>query len=426
MDDREIVAAIAAGDLTGLANAYDKYAESLYGYSRWMLGDPDDAAAALQDTFIVAAGQVGALSDPRKLRPWLYAVARNECHRRLDTTDAEPGAAEPGESLADTNGGDGRAELRQVVRAALARLAPEEREVLELSLRHDLSGADLAAVLGISRKQTHALAVRARDRLDKALAALIVGRTGRQACPVLDMLLTDWDGRLTVFMSRRIIRHMRHCETCDNRRRGALRPAALSGMTPLAALPNGLRDEILGLCSDHDPEVLAYRGEVTYGAGPFRPNGFPEAISPPGKRMLALSRVAVAACVLVAVAATGVTAALALSGSHPNRPVAAGRSSDPTTASAATSGTYTPAVPSTPASPTSQSPTTSASPVMAVSSAASPTAKPSPTHSATASSTPTPSPSETAQSATPTPSATATVTPTSTPTASPSTSFPQP
>jgi hypothetical protein len=34
MDDREIVAAIVAGDPTGLADAYDQYAESLYGYCR--------------------------------------------------------------------------------------------------------------------------------------------------------------------------------------------------------------------------------------------------------------------------------------------------------------------------------------------------------------------------------------------------------
>ena len=37
MDDREIVAAIVAGDLSGLAAAYDEHAESLYGSCRWML-----------------------------------------------------------------------------------------------------------------------------------------------------------------------------------------------------------------------------------------------------------------------------------------------------------------------------------------------------------------------------------------------------
>ena len=47
MKDREIVAAIAAGDPAGLAGAYDKYAESLYGYCGLLLGGSGRAAAAV-------------------------------------------------------------------------------------------------------------------------------------------------------------------------------------------------------------------------------------------------------------------------------------------------------------------------------------------------------------------------------------------
>ena len=52
-----------------------------------MLNEPEDAADAIQDTFVIAAARLGGLRDPRKLRPWLYAVARNECHRRLRATE---------------------------------------------------------------------------------------------------------------------------------------------------------------------------------------------------------------------------------------------------------------------------------------------------------------------------------------------------
>ena len=88
MRDPEIVAAMAAGDPAGLAGAYDRYAESLYGYCGWMLSEPDRAADTVQDTFLVAAGNLGGLRDPRRLRPWLYAVARNGCHRRLRAGEA--------------------------------------------------------------------------------------------------------------------------------------------------------------------------------------------------------------------------------------------------------------------------------------------------------------------------------------------------
>ena len=270
MRDREIVAAIAAGDLAGLARAYDKYAESLYGYCGWMLSEPDRAADTVQDTFVAAAGNLGGLRDPGRLRPWLYAVARNGCHRRLRAGEA---GLDEAAGLAGRSAGPGddteRAELRGLVRAAMDGLSPGEREVLELGLRHDLSGADLAAVLGVSRNQAHAVASRARGRLEREVGVLLVAHTGRWACPALDLMLYDWDGQLTVPVRKQVARHAGQCDACAFRRRSALRPALLDGMAPPAAFPRGLREKVLRLCADHSPPARAYREEVRQRAGPF-------------------------------------------------------------------------------------------------------------------------------------------------------------
>src|SRR5580658_10952857 len=83
MRDSEVVAAIVAGDPEGLAEAYDRYASPLYTYCRSLLREQADAADAVQDTFVIAASRLAGLRDRNRLRPWLYAVARNECHRRL-------------------------------------------------------------------------------------------------------------------------------------------------------------------------------------------------------------------------------------------------------------------------------------------------------------------------------------------------------
>ena len=71
MGDRDIVAAIIGGDPAGLAAAYDQYAASLHAYCRTLLGEPADAADAVQDTFVVAAAKASGLRDPDRLRPWL-------------------------------------------------------------------------------------------------------------------------------------------------------------------------------------------------------------------------------------------------------------------------------------------------------------------------------------------------------------------
>src|SRR6476646_9317290 len=283
MDDREIVEAIVDGDLSGLAAAYDEYAESLYGYCRWMLAEPEDAADAVENTFVIAAGRLDRLRDPRKLRPWLFAVARNECHSQLrasevglgeDTSLPDP----PADAAADVRGRAERAELTRLVRNALDELSPGEREVIELDLRHDLQGADLAAVLGVPRNQAHDLVTQARGRLEKALGALLVARTGRRACPDLDMLLDGWDGELTPPDRKQIDRHVDQCDICADRVDRMLRPAIEQGMVPLFGPPLELRDEVLQLCTSASPGALSYRREVTQRAGPFRPNGFPEPV----------------------------------------------------------------------------------------------------------------------------------------------------
>jgi RNA polymerase sigma factor (sigma-70 family) len=127
MQDREVVAAIVAGDPDGIAQAYDLYAMPLYSYCRSLLREPADAADAVQDTFLIATAKLGGLRDPGKLRSWLFGVARNECYRRLrsgqatsaldeamDMPAAAGGHASTAESV-DVASAVERAELRQLV-----------------------------------------------------------------------------------------------------------------------------------------------------------------------------------------------------------------------------------------------------------------------------------------------------------------------
>ncbi len=418
MDDREIVAAIVAGDLAGLAVAYDEHAESLYGYCRWMLSEPEDAADAVEETFVIAAGRLGGLRDPRKLRPWLYAVARNECHGRLRAS--EVGLGELGGPPEPPSGGRGgaaeRAELRRLVRTALDGLSPGEREVIELDLRHDLQGADLAAVIGVPRNRAHALASHARGELEKALGTLFVARTGRRACAELDRLLEGWDGQLTASARKLVSRHMEECDACADRSHGALGAAVRYGMAPLAELPPGLREEILDLCADTSPEALSYRREVTQRAGAFLPNGFPQAVRAPRRRMIALSGVA-AVGILVAIMATGIVTVLALTGSHAPRQAAAGADGSSGSASAPASGDAGTAGATSPGeSPASSAPPATSATAAAPASVSPSTAKPSPSRTATSPAPATPTPRFTSHPPTPTATSTATSTATATPT----------
>jgi RNA polymerase sigma factor (sigma-70 family) len=99
--DRDAVAAIMAGNPAGIALVYDRYAAALYGYCQWMLHDSAAAAESLQDTFVLATGTLSELHEPARLRPWLFALARNECRRRIRPGSATPDQADAVNQRAD-------------------------------------------------------------------------------------------------------------------------------------------------------------------------------------------------------------------------------------------------------------------------------------------------------------------------------------
>jgi RNA polymerase sigma factor (sigma-70 family) len=285
MEDPEVVAAIVAGDPAGLAEAYDRYAMPLYSYCRSMLREPADAADAVQDTFLVATAKLRDLRDPAKLRSWLYAVARNECMRRLRAGSALSALEEASDipaQAAEIGTETERVEVQQLVRAAIDGLNPGERDVIELSLISELENDELADALGVSRNHAHALLSRARSQLERSLGALIVARTGRAACSDLDAMLAGWDGQLTVLMRKRISRHIEQCEVCGERKRRELTPALFAGAVPVAALLPGFREQVLRVLADRSPAGLAHRLTVANRAGPFGSQGFPKPVSPPG------------------------------------------------------------------------------------------------------------------------------------------------
>jgi RNA polymerase sigma factor (sigma-70 family) len=404
MQDSEIVAAIVVGDPTGLAAAYDRYAPALHAYCRSLLAEPADAADAVQDTFVVAASKLDGLRDPDRLRPWLYAVARNECHRRLRARARITDLDETGEvtdASPHVGAGAERGELRDLVRSAIAGLNPGEREVIELSLRHELDGPDLAGALGVPLNQAHALASRARGQLERSLGALLVARTGRETCAELDAMLADWDGELTVLLRKRVSRHIENCDICGERKRRELSPAMLLSALPVVILPPGLRQQVLRLVADTSPNAVRYREHVARRAEPFRSSGFPVPIvefAPVRWRGRGRTVIFAAAAALVLVIAGGaIAAAMLRHGGGPDNAAAHSPAGGGSPASA----------PAALAPPTGSRPSPSPTrPTATAAAASSPTASPSPT-------TPSPSPSPTkAKKPKPRPSPTASSSPT--------------
>lgn len=106
MTDPELFRALRSNGYTA-AHAcgllFDAYGEQLYRYCQVIIGDEDAAQSALRDTLIVAKAHIGRLTDPDRLRDWIFALADAECARhtpvparscettrRTATGDADP------------------------------------------------------------------------------------------------------------------------------------------------------------------------------------------------------------------------------------------------------------------------------------------------------------------------------------------------
>ncbi|HEX3389415.1 MAG TPA: sigma-70 family RNA polymerase sigma factor [Streptosporangiaceae bacterium] len=324
MRDGDLVAAVVAGDPAALAAAYDQFAPELYGYCRSLLSEPADAAGAVRDTFVVAEVELPLLRDPSRLRPWLYAVARNECRRRLHgdgasvpLTDDEFGA---GEATADLGPALEQARQRELVSSALAGLNPADREIIELSLRHEFYGADLADALGVPRNQAHALTTRAQSRFETALGALMVARSSQGSCQELSWILGDWDGDLTPHLRKQVRQHIGTCEICGEHRRRQVNPVALLSALPEPVLPESLQHEALSLLADTSPDAARERAQIAGRAEPFSRSGFPVPLDPLASRRGPAAFVPAAGVLVAVFAMFGGGAMLAANSLHHTSP----------------------------------------------------------------------------------------------------------
>ncbi|HEY5989960.1 MAG TPA: sigma-70 family RNA polymerase sigma factor, partial [Streptosporangiaceae bacterium] len=229
MHDKDIVEAILAGEPAGFAAAYDRYGATLYAYCRSLLAVPEDAGDAVRDTYIIAIAKLPHLRDPDRFRPWLYAIARNECHRRLHDRAAADILAETQHTSTGEFDAIGESGPQELVGAALALLEPVVRDIVELSLRHDLDEEGLAALLCVSRKQARALATNAYRQFEAALGGLVASGADWSLCQDLGALLAGWNGEMTAGLRRRLTEHIKSCGMCGVRR---VRPPADPGFWP--------------------------------------------------------------------------------------------------------------------------------------------------------------------------------------------------
>jgi RNA polymerase sigma-70 factor (ECF subfamily) len=149
-----------------LAGAFAEHEARVFTYFRRMVPGRENARDLTQETFYRALRGAHRYRGDAPVPAWLLGIARNvflewlRKHRR----EASPvGADPPGRS-----GSPGPEPDPVDVERALLLLDPEHREVLVLRFALDLSGEEVAAILGISHDAVRQRVARAKGEFRKA------------------------------------------------------------------------------------------------------------------------------------------------------------------------------------------------------------------------------------------------------------------
>jgi RNA polymerase sigma-70 factor (ECF subfamily) len=170
-----LIQAMAAGNTQALNALYERFGSAILSFLVARLGDQQLAEEVLQDVMLAAWENAATFRGESKVFTWLLVIARNRAmnaqrHHVLPSVslddEFESGTTDSGlfEVVA-------RKATSAAVRAALRTLPPAQRELLVLVFYHQLSGPEIARVLGITIGTVKSRLHRAKEALRRALTA---------------------------------------------------------------------------------------------------------------------------------------------------------------------------------------------------------------------------------------------------------------
>ncbi len=155
-DDGALIERLKRRDPQALAELYDRYGRLAYSLALRVVRDPAIAEDLVQETFLRVWNRVHSI-DPAKnaLGPWLLAIARNRAidylrssAGRSRTLSVELDESDHASLYRELEAGILLSDQLRRVKAALDKLQPNQRTVMELAYFEGLSQTEMSAKMG--------------------------------------------------------------------------------------------------------------------------------------------------------------------------------------------------------------------------------------------------------------------------------------
>src|SRR3954468_3440277 len=222
--DQRLVAAVRAGDDRAFEALYQRYQRRIYAYVLGMVKDHGRAEDVTQEIFVSALRRMRATDRPIAFKPWVYEIAKNACidacrrSRRAEeiSYDAEEGLAPSDQSRLCASGPSPEAAVSakhdlETLCGAFGGLSESHHQILVLRELEGLTYEEIGERMGMTRPAVESTLFRARRRLTEEYDELV---SGARCMRVQSIIAAAASGAVGVRDSRRLSRHLAHCQPC--------------------------------------------------------------------------------------------------------------------------------------------------------------------------------------------------------------------
>jgi RNA polymerase sigma-70 factor (ECF subfamily) len=170
-----------ASDETAFETCVREHGQMVFRIAVSVLRNAHDAEDAAQETFLRAL-RSGRLKDVNDSRAWLARIAWRIAldHRRPEDVPIDA-VAEPAALTLDAENTLLREERTQILQELIRSLPRDLHDVVTLSTVQELSGADVAAILGIPEASVRTRMYRARALMKEKLETKLRGRAAERS-----------------------------------------------------------------------------------------------------------------------------------------------------------------------------------------------------------------------------------------------------
>ena len=235
--------AVRRGDDRAFEALYERYHRRIHAYVYGMVKDHQRAEDVTQEVFVSALRRMRATERPIAFKPWVYEIAKNACIDQFRRSKrAEEISFDADEGLAPSDYGRlvspepvpdaalaAKQQLDHMV-GAFGGLSEAHHQILVLRELEGLSYREIGERMGMSRPAVESTLFRARRRLSEEYDELA---SGSAACASSRSSRPPTSGRLGARDTRRLARHVAHCQPCRRQALAAGVDSALVARRPL-------------------------------------------------------------------------------------------------------------------------------------------------------------------------------------------------